>query len=71
VDISLAKLRVQFDDRSVSLCDRFRFQEKSGVAHTVTTVQAFKLLRNEKPNEVDDRGVKVSIIGIPLTNAAR
>jgi hypothetical protein len=38
VDISLAKLRIQFDERSVSVCDtvdRLRFQER--VVYTVTT----------------------------------
>ena len=37
VDISLGKLRVQYDERQdercVSFCDRLRFQSKGGVAH--------------------------------------
>jgi hypothetical protein len=40
VDIRLGKLRVQFDERSVSLydtVDRLRFQEKERVVHMVTT----------------------------------
>ena len=40
VDISLAKLRILFDESSVSVCDtvdRLHFQEKEKVVYTVTT----------------------------------
>ena len=46
MDIRLEKLRVQFDERSVSLrdtVDRLRFQEKERVVHMVTaTVQEMR-----------------------------
>ena len=50
VDIGLAKLRVQFDERSVSLrdtVDRLRFREKERVVYMVTTTVQERS-RNEK-----------------------